>query len=77
MIKRMKTKLNEIEEIVERSQAWRSDMEDQLKELETKQNVNLNNVNKDFQNQINTVLMERIDEDAIAEKANTKIQNNL
>ena len=28
MIKRMKTKLNEIEEIVERSQAWRSDMED-------------------------------------------------
>ncbi len=77
MIKRMKTKLNEIEEIVERSQAWRSDMEDQLKELETKQNVNLNNVNKDFQNQINTVLMERIDEDAIAEKANKKIQNNL
>lgn len=77
MIKRMKTKLNEIEEIVERSQAWRSDMEDQLKELETKQNVNLNNVNKDFQNKINTVLMERIDEDAIAEKANKKIQNNL
>ena len=72
-IKRLRTKINQLDDVFERTEGWRGDMEKSISDMEASLIARVNTASKEFQTQISTVLQERVDEESIAAKTFDKV----